>query len=63
MFALSDGRLGLRFFPGFGQKLFFYNNVDFDIAGHFGVAYALNVPTTIDLDWRPRFENNNNMKG
>ena len=56
MFALSDGPIGLKFYPGVGPEFFFENEFDFHIAGDFGVEYSFDFPLTIGFDWRPGFE-------
>ena len=55
MFALTDGPVGLKFYPGVGPEFFFENDFDFNIAGNFGVEYAFKFPLTIGFDWRPGF--------
>lgn len=63
MFAISDGPKGLKLYPGVGPEVWFgNNNVDFDIAGDFGVEYSFGIPLTIGFDWRPGFRVTDNMK-
>lgn len=62
MFELSDGPTGLKFYPGVGPEIFFGDEVDFDVAGDFGVEYAFDFPMTIGFDWRPGFRVTDGMK-
>lgn len=62
MFALSDGPVGLKFYPGLGPEIWFGNKVDVAIAGDFGAEYSFNFPLTIGFDWRPGFTLTNDFK-
>lgn len=62
MFALSDGPTGLKFYTGVGPEVFFGHDVDFSIAGDFGVQYSFKFPMTIGFDWRPGFVVTDDMK-
>jgi hypothetical protein len=66
MFAISNGPQGLKLYPGLGPEVWFGNNknndVDFDIAGNFGIEYSFDIPLTIGFDWRPGFRITDNMK-
>jgi hypothetical protein len=55
LFALSDGPSGLKFYPGVGPELYFYDGFDIAAAGDFGVEYSFDFPLTIGIDWRPHF--------
>ena len=55
LFALQGGPTGLKFYPGVGPELYFYDGLDIAAAGDFGVEYSFNVPLTIGIDWRPHF--------
>ncbi len=55
LFALQGGPTGLKFYPGVGPELYFYDGLDIAAAGDFGVEYSFNFPLTIGLDWRPHF--------
>jgi hypothetical protein len=62
LFALDSGPSGLKFYPGVGPELYFYDGLDIAAAGDFGVEYSFDFPLTIGLDWRPHFMLSNNMK-
>lgn len=62
LFALEGGPTGLKFYPGVGPELYFYDGLDIAAAGDFGVEYSFDFPLTIGLDWRPHFMLSNNMK-
>jgi hypothetical protein len=53
MFAIEDGPLGLKFYPGVGPELHFYRGLDIAAAGDFGVEYSFDFPLTVGFDWRP----------
>lgn len=55
LFALNDGPIGLKFYPGVGPELYFYDGVDFGIAGNLGAEYSFEFPLTVGIDWRPGF--------
>ncbi|WP_430812280.1 MULTISPECIES: hypothetical protein [unclassified Carboxylicivirga] len=62
LFALNSGPSGLKFYPGVGPELYFYDGLDIAAAGDFGVEYSFDFPLTIGLDWRPHFMLSDNMK-
>ncbi len=62
LFALEGGPSGLKFYPGVGPELYFYDGLDIAAAGDFGVEYSFDFPLTIALDWRPNFMLSDNMK-
>jgi len=55
MFSLAGGPTGLKFYPGVGPELYFYNGLDIAVAGDFGAEYSFDFPLTVGLDWRPNF--------
>jgi hypothetical protein len=62
LFALQGGPNGLKFYPGVGPELYFYDGFDMAVAGDFGVEYSFDFPLTIGFDWRPHFMLTNNFK-
>ena len=62
MFGLEGGPTGLKFYPGVGPELYFYNGLDIAAAGDFGVEYSFDFPLTIGIDWRPNLMITNKMK-
>ncbi|MDW7694073.1 hypothetical protein R9C00_04905 [Flammeovirgaceae bacterium SG7u.111] len=61
MFILNKGPKGLKFYPGVGPELYFYDGVDLAVAGDFGVEYSFDFPLTVGVDWRPNFMLTDNM--
>lgn len=62
LFALEGGPTGLKFYPGVGPELYFYDGLDIAAAGDFGVEYSFDFPLTIALDWRPNIMLSDNMR-
>ncbi len=62
LFALQGGPTGLKFYPGVGPELYFFDGLDIAAAGDFGVEYSFEFPLTIGIDWRPHFMLTNNFK-
>lgn len=62
LFALQGGPNGLKFYPGVGPELYFYDGFDMAVAGDFGAEYSFNFPLTIGIDWRPHFMLTNSFK-
>ena len=61
LFALQGGPTGLKFYPGVGPELYFFDGLDIAAAGDFGVEYSFEFPLTIAIDWRPHFMLTNNF--
>jgi hypothetical protein len=53
LFALQGGPVGLKFYPGVGPEVHFYEGLDIAAAGNFGMEYSFGFPLTVGIDWRP----------
>lgn len=61
LFAFDTGPQGLKIYPGVGPEIHFGNDIDFNIAGDFGLEYSFDFPLTIGFDWRPGFSLTNDF--
>lgn len=55
LFNLDGAPRNLKFYPGVGPELFFFDDFVFGISGNFGVEYTFDFPITVGFDWRPGF--------
>ncbi|MEM7548553.1 MAG: hypothetical protein AAF363_02700 [Bacteroidota bacterium] len=61
LFNLEGTPKNLKFYPGIGPELFFFDDFVFGIAGNFGVEYSFDFPITVGFDWRPGFRLGDNV--